>query len=464
VAWAAERKNVLSLLFYLLALLSYLRRTRGGGWRWYVLALALFVLALLSKTAVVTFPATALLCDRLILRRWTPRSFAHIVPFVLLGVLAAVLTHVVEQRNAGANIARLDPVWRPFAAAGALWFYVGKLLVPVNLAGVYERWDIGAHWPVFALALLAVPTAMYVIWRGRRRLPPQVPWGLAHYILALGPMLGLVSFNYTQFSFVADHFAYLPAIGLFVALAALADAARLRLTTSAPLHAPTDACSTPPRVPFTRQLVATLPTLAVLAVLGTLTWRQTATLWHDARSFWEETCRMSPNGWVGHYQLANLDAREQRWPQAAEHYRRAAEVKPDLHQACGFLGDALWKLGDRAGALAAYERGIAVVPYASTKWIDYRHTPADILAVLAREQGRPEHLQTAEKYLREAAGKPLFRAQIKLARYLRSQQRYAEAANFYQAALKVQQATPQEIATARQELAALPPQSGENVP
>jgi tetratricopeptide (TPR) repeat protein len=440
VAWAAERKNVLSLLFYLLALLCYLRQTRGGSWVLYALAGVLFVLGLLSKTAVVTFPATALVCDRLILRRWTLRSFARTAPLLLLGLLAAALTHHVEARNAGTNIVRLEPWWRPFAAAGAVWFYIGKVFVPTNLAGVYERWDLRAHWPVFAAALAAVPAAVYAVWRWRRRLPPQVPWGLGHYVLSLGPMLGLVSFNYTQFSFVADHFVYLPVIGLFAAIAALAEAGRVRI-----------------RAALVRRVVPTALAVGVLAVLGTLTWRQCATLWHDARSFWEETCRMSPGGWVGHYNLGNLYIRTGQTRDSAEHYRRAAAAKPDLHQAYGSLGEALALLGDRAGALEAYRRGIATVPYDSKKWVDYRHGAADVLLVLGRKD-------EAEKYLREAATKSLYRAQIRLGRYLRDERRYSEAAAFYQAAGKTKDAAPLEVTNAQRELAALPREAGAGKP
>jgi hypothetical protein len=415
VAWATERKNVLSTLFYLLALACFLRHLRRGGWLPYAATLLLFAAALLSKTAVLTLPATALLCDRLIARRWSWRGLARIAPLLVLAGAGALITAQVEAGVARASMVALSWPLRPLAAAGALWFYLGKILVPVNYPGVYARWNIPATWPIFAFALAGLPLAGFLLWKARRRLPDHVWWGLGHYVVALTPALGLIPFNYTQFSFVADHFVYLPGIGVFLALATGADRLRTWFGTGR-----------------TTWLAATVPACAVLAALGLLTWRQNTVLWKNARTFWERTVALAPGGWAGHFNLGNLDRREARWADAAEQYRLCVAARPDVYQAYGSLAEMLVQLGDRAGAVENYRTGIryALVKYRT--WTEYHFALADLLVQL----GRPDE---AEPLLREVVERKsgLAEGYVKLANFLRRQGRTGEAIAVYERALKL---------------------------
>ena len=415
VAWAAERKNVLSGLFYLLSLMCLLRNTRRPSWPVYGVSLLLFVLGLLSKTTVVTLPATAVLCDQLILRRWSWRSLARVAPMLALGLLAAWNTHRVELANSTMSMDALEPLLRPLAAAGAIWFYVGKIFVPFHFAGVYPRWDVRGSWPVFTLALAALPVAGYAVWRLRRRLSGHAVWGMGHYLLTLVPVLGLIPFNHTQFSFVADHFMYLPGIGVFVAIAAGANYVRRQLGNR-----------------WLRTVASTGVACVVLAGLGVVCWRQNATAWRDARAFWEHTISLDPNSWVGHYNLANLNIRENRLADAAEQYRLATLARPDRHQGYGRWAETLVQLGDLEGAAKAYRHAIEAVSFPSRSWTDYRHQLADVLVRLNR-------LEEAEKWLREVAQrKPqLDRGYLKLATFLHGQSRFEEAVKCYEQALKV---------------------------
>ncbi len=432
VAWAAQRKNVLSGLFYLLALALYLRNLRRGSWLEYIACIACFALALLSKTAVLTLPATALLCDRLVLRRWTWRAAARIAPLLVLTLLAAWQTQHIEQANARGSAVTLEPLLRPLVAAGALWFYLGKIIVPVHFPGVYERWDVRAAWPLFVAALATLPVVGLLIWRLRRRIPEHVLWGIGQYLIALGPVLGLIPFNYMQFAFVADHYLYLPGIGAFLAVAVVVDALRRRA-----------------RHPMPRTIIPTILVGGILITLGACTWRVSGTGWKNPRAFWENTVTMSPNGWVGHYNLANLLRRNGEHARAAEEYALCTRCRPDLHQAWGGQASELDLIGDTEGAIEAYRAALQHVPAESRKWVDYRHRLAGILTRL----DRPDE---AEALYREAvAGQPhLFRVQYRLARFLRTRGRLDEAATHYERALTTK-ATPEQLKSARRELAQL---------
>lgn len=420
VAWATQRKNVLSGLFYLLALLSYLHMTRArtpapaSRWLLYAATVFCFVLALLCKTAVVTLPATMLITDRLIHRRWTGRSLLRVLPLFVLGLVAAYITKATESGTARASFVPLESHWRPLAAAGAVWFYIGKALIPIRFPGIYPRWNLPDWWPLFTAALAALPIATVLLWRYRRRVPDATLWGLAHYVLALGPMLGLIPFNYTQHSFVADHFVYVPALGLFVALAAVLNAGRERLSP-----------------PVWRRTGAAVAAVALLIALGAKTQHQVRTAWKDPRSFWENTVRLNPGGWTGHYNLASLHWRAGALEQAAEHFTACAAARPDLHQPCGHAARLRLRLGDIEGALAAFQKGIARVPLRSKSWTDYRIEAAQLLQRL----GRPAD---AERYLRQIVEQKsqLARGHLALARFCRDQRRLDEAIDAYTQSLR----------------------------
>jgi tetratricopeptide (TPR) repeat protein len=440
VAWVTERKNVLSMLFYLLAFGTYLSASRRAGpdrraWLLYGGCLLLFVLGLLSKTAVLTLPVSALLADRLIHRRWPLLGFVRVLPMLLLSLLAAIHTSVVEHGNAS-SIVPLEPLYRPLVAAGALWFYLGKLVVPLHFPGVYPRWDPSASWPIFTVALLGLIVTAAVLWRFRRRVPGHVHWGLLHFVVALSPMLGLIPFNYTQYSFVADHFVYHASIGFFLAVAVL-------------LHALAQ------KIPMERLHIALPSALAggALAALAVISYRQCDLAWRDAEHFWVNTVMLNPGCFPAQYNLANLYLRENRPEEAVAHYRLAAQARPDLHQPVGRMARTLVRLNRREEALAAFDEAIARVEFHKVDWTSYRHEAARLLVQFGR-------LDEAERRLREAAqGKEsLARTHLELARFLRDRGRLREAIESFEAALAAQNiggrraAVQQELAAVRQRL------------
>jgi len=445
VSWAAERKNVLSGLFFLFSLIFYLRHSRRTSWPGYAACLVLYVLALLSKTATLTLPATIMLCDRLIHRRWLWRSLVQVLPMIALGLAAAKTTHDVERRNAAqkANIVFLEPELRPFAAAGAIWFYVGKIMVPVGFPGVYPRWDIPANWPVFLAAAGALPAAGLLLWGLRRRLSGHALWGMGHYVLSLAPMLGLIPFNYTQFTFVADHFVYLPTIGVFLCVAVAADFVRSRLGRG-----------------WLRNIPMTTLACAVLVALGIRSWVHNKEVWKNGTTFWEYTLELNPGCWPGQYNLANNysrtaaalqkagDVGEVRCyrEQAAEHYALAAIAKPGLYQAHRACADTLAQLRRFEEAAEHYRQALAALP----ELRKYRSMRAKYHLALGEALSRAGQSSQAEEQFRrclevEPAGAgqrakmapTQAKAHLRLANLLRIRGQLDDAIQHYQRALEL---------------------------
>ena len=218
-AWITERKNILSAVFYLGALLAYLRfaqigppaRSAAAGWRCYALALLLFVAALLSKTVTCSLPAVILLLLWWKRGRVSWRAFVPLLPMLAIGVGMGLMTVWIEKSHIGATGSEWDLSWieRTLIAGRALWFYLGKLVWPADLMFWYPRWriDVG-EWQQFIYpAAFAGLTA--ALWISRRRIGRAPIVSLLIFSGTLMPALGFFDVYPMRFSFVADHFQYL---------------------------------------------------------------------------------------------------------------------------------------------------------------------------------------------------------------------------------------------------------------
>ena len=223
VAWISEQKNTLSLVFYLAAALAYLRFHETRSKPAYYFATALFLCALLSKTTTATLPAALLVVFWW--RRGRIEWSRDVRPLIAWFVFAAALglfSAWVEKNFIGAEGGEfaLTLLQRGLLAGRIVWFYLGKLLLPLDLIFIYPRWTMDATLPwqwLFSLGLLAL---FAVLWRlrGRSRAPLAV---LLLFAGTLFPVLGFFNLYGFLFSFVADHWQYLPCLALLAAAAAL---------------------------------------------------------------------------------------------------------------------------------------------------------------------------------------------------------------------------------------------------
>ncbi len=215
VAWIYERKNVLSGLFFLLTLAALLRHHERNRPACYYLAIPLFTLALLSKASTVVLPAV------LLLYWWSARTLnarklLESLPFFVLAGAMAALTVWYESTHTGAAGPEYAAGFAErFARAGwIVAFFARKVFAPVNLCFLYPRWSVNpaavtSYAPhAVILIVLAILIAKRKTW-GRPAL-----LGVGTFLIALFPVMGFFNIYYHQHSLVADHFAYLPLIGL----------------------------------------------------------------------------------------------------------------------------------------------------------------------------------------------------------------------------------------------------------
>jgi tetratricopeptide (TPR) repeat protein len=378
VAWAAERKNVLSMMFFLLALWAYVWYTQKPALLRYAVMFFLFALGLLSKSQVITFPCLLWLLDYWPLCRigapaeagpvtrgvnvpklWSGWLVLEKVPLLLLSAASAVVT-IKAQKAGGAlqAFSRYSLLLRLETAAVSYARYLGKALWPAKLVAMYPHptklypaWQAGA-----AVFLLLLITALVLRARGQRYLAVGWFWFLG----SLVPMIGLVQVGLQA---MADRYAYIPFIGLFVmAVWLVGDWAEDRRISS-------------------RWLV--IPAVCCLLALGTLTYRQVG-YWHDTESFWSRTLALTEDNYVAHVNLGDFLLNQGRTEEAGAQFRAALAIKPEGLNANLDLGAYEDSRGDLPAAIERYQ----MVAGRATD-ADMRATAYSSLGFAYRAMGQP---------------------------------------------------------------------------
>lgn len=346
VAWIAERKNVLSGFFALLATLSWVRFL-GDGCRRRLAATGLcFGLALLAKTQVCGLPAV------LFLLAWWKRPERLRVAVAPLAVLAAAGAGIAAitiwcERHVGEILydpPRLDAVARLLVAGRAVWFYQAKLLWPADLRAIYGVWDVDPRAVGQVVLPLAAAAAMALLWGLRRHLGKGPVTAAASFLLCLAPTLGFVDFQFMRQSFVADHFAYLASIPAI----ALAVAAACRAAELLPAAG---------RLPAVR--VAAL--VLLVGLLGVAGWRR-AFVHRDEESLWRDNVERDPDCAAAHNHLGVAQLARGGVGEAIASFRTAATLDPTLADARHNWGMALQRQGRFDEAIAQYEAGLRLRP------------------------------------------------------------------------------------------------------
>jgi tetratricopeptide (TPR) repeat protein len=352
VAWISEQKNTLSLVFYLLSALSYLRFDRERRWAWYGCALGLFLLALLSKSVTATLPAALLLV--LAWRHggleWR-RDVVPLAPWLLIGAGAGLFTASVERNLIGARGPAFDltMVERTFLAGRIVWFYVGKLLWPADLAFIYPRWQVSSDW-TWGLGCAGLAAAVIALYRMRRRSPAPLT-AMLFFVGSLLPVLGFFNVYPFIFSYVADHWQYLPCLGLVALASEGAAGLARRLIQGLPTS----------RRPAAR-CAAAAAAAAALSVLFVLTWKQCG-LYRDVVTLYSDTLSKNPACWMAHNNLGAYLTEKGLPLEAIPHLREAVRLKPDQADAHNNLGNALSKVpGDSQGAISEFEAALRLDP------------------------------------------------------------------------------------------------------
>jgi len=383
VAWIAERKDVLSALFWLLTTWAYVAcvRAKGTGRQagFYLLTLVLYALGLLAKPMLVTLPLVLLILDWWPLNRLsrpiaggldagpggpTPAGDARDqrqpgrrgclphelvwekVPLLALAAASSVITFVVQQRGgAVSDLAYVSLAHRAANAVVSYGAYILKTVWPADLIAFYRY---PPSVPVVSLAVSALFFAG-VTWltvRAARRRPYLLA-GWLWYLVTLAPVIGLVQIGRQA---MADRYTYIPLIGIFVMIAwGARDLAAGKTIAVAPARKAVS------RVALPAVAVALVAALAVAA-------RAQVGHWADSTSLWTHALEVDPGNYFAHNSLGAIASDAGRTDEAIEHFSRAVRFGPDYPEAFNNLGLMYARQGRAADAVEQYRRALALNP------------------------------------------------------------------------------------------------------
>jgi Tfp pilus assembly protein PilF len=438
VAWVAERKDVLSTFFGLLALLfyaGYAQGVTGDACRvtrtesilsrvtchvshFYWLAVLFFVLGLMSKPMLVTLPLVMLLLDWWPLDRMSRvegrgsrvRSLVQEkIPFFLLSAISCVVTFIAQQKGgAVVSLVKISFAGRIENTFVSYARYLGKTFGPFHLAVLYPHpihWDAGLI--VFSL-LLVIGLSVAAVWFGRKH--PYVPTGWFWFVGTLVPVIGLVQVGIQS---MADRYTYLPLIGVFLVVVWGFDEARVRW-----------------RLP--ESLVLFLVGIFLLA--GAWGTRNQLSYWRDSETLFRHTLAVTENNYLAYNNLGTCLSEKGQLAEARDCFQKSLRIKPNNVDALCNMGSVLTRSGQWNEAVDYYHRALQIAP-------DQADVLSNLGMVLVNQKQYAEAMANFEKALQVNPDSPS--AHNNLATVLYIEHRFDEAARHFREALRLQPDNPQ---------------------
>ena len=349
VAWAAERKDVLSMFFAMTCLYAYAFYTKDFKLSKYLLCLILFALALLSKPMLVTLPFVLLLLDYWPLGRWQKalsasaknrykfagRLFWEKIPFILLTIASSTITFWAQNKGDSVSSVKVLPfVTRTANAIVSYVSYLEKTFWPVNLALFYPYEFYMPLWKILISGLILIVITAFIIYYIKKLSFLFVGW--FWYLGTLTPVIGLVQVG-TQG--MADRYTYLPSIGIAVMLAwgisSLIKSENIRKNILFPAG------------------------VTVLAILAFLTWQQCG-YWKDSITLFHQTLSVTKNNDKIHNSLGSTFLKQRKIEEAIYHYNRAINIMPYHYVYYNNRGNAYARVGRYQPAIDDYNKAIAL--------------------------------------------------------------------------------------------------------
>ncbi len=382
VGWVVEQKSLLSALFLFPAVLAWTRfadftRDRqvtdplltAHQWKLYALATLSFILALCSKTDACIVPVVLLFV--LVWKRGfiNKRDILLLVPWMILGLLAACMTIHIEHGQAGAKGHGFHfSLAQHFIIAGKdLWFYPLKLFWPWPMMAVYPRWHIShpAAWEwIFPITAFAIPLILLAF---SRKIGRGAFVAVCAYGLMISPLLGFIAFYTEEYTFVADHYQYLACIGIIVLVTEAATGIFSRLgrseKTADDLSLPTNgraSAAASAKVGGIGSWLGAAVSVLVLLTLGTMTWAQSE-IYTPPLRVWTHNIKYSPDCWLAMERVGVHEYGKGHVAAALLLFQRANELSHGGNLIVNSnLGDVYRHLGQYAKAIPYYRRSLAV--------------------------------------------------------------------------------------------------------
>ena len=365
VAWMTELKNTLSASLALGAGWAYLRFAGLGvydgvqsnrskrmvseiEWRYGILSLVLFLMAMFAKTAVSFLPATLLLITWWQRGRLTRRELAPLTLMLILVAVMGKVTFYIEHLH-GATGMEFSLGWeeRLLVSGRSFWFYLGKLFFPHPLVFIYERWDVSAApgwqyvlYPAATIGLFAL------LWWKRNTIGRGPLVALSHYYVSTSLLILIVVLYMTRYTYVSDHWQYFGCMSVFALVAAGVTPGLDWLEKKRRFLKPA--------------LVGTL-----LMGLGLLTWYQCGK-YAGIETLWRDTLARNPHAYLAYNNLGSILSGKGQMDEAIADFQKTLAIDPNFIEARNNLGNALLRTGRLNEALDQFKQAVAIAPGSAT--------------------------------------------------------------------------------------------------
>ncbi len=341
VAWVTERKDVLYGLFWILGAGAYARYARTRRQADYALTAVLFVLGLMSKPMMVTFPLILFCLDLWPLGRIGNEDWRSLIrekiPLVLISTVFCVVTMIAQKQEAMRSLVQCPLTGRIANAMLSYAGYITNMVWPANLAVFYpySAPPLVSWTSAGACAVLIVISAAVV---KRIRPAPYLLAGWVWYGVTLLPVIGIVQVGWQA---MADRYAYIPLIGLFI----------MAVWTGRDLAQ---------RWNISRASCAVAAGL-VIAALSIAAWVQ-AGYWKDSFTLFGRTLKVTQNNWLAHHSFGMALAEKGRIPAAVAHYRRSLDIRPEFEKPYNNLGVIAYQQGHYPQAVEYFSSALKYKP------------------------------------------------------------------------------------------------------
>jgi tetratricopeptide (TPR) repeat protein len=366
VAWISELKNTLSLPFFLAAAWCVVRFEQGSGRCFYFAALGLFLAAMLGKSSVVMFPCVMLLHAWWLRGRISWHDILRSAPFFLISLLLGLITlHFQLNRAIGDEPIPIGGFDSRLAIAGmALLFYLTKIFWPLTLLPIYPQWKANPPEAYQFLPWLLIIGAFVFFWMRRKTWGRHALMAFGFYFITILPVLGFVAMSYMRVGWVADHFLYIPMIGIIALAAAATGSAFAR------------ASDTGKQILFSG---------GILVAGGlTLLSHNYAAIWENEDKMWSYTLRHNWDCWQAHNRLGAREFNRGKIDVALPHFREAVRLRPDLAETRNNLGSGVLATKDTKAAIEEFREAMRLSPsiiaiqanLARALWLDGQYREA----------------------------------------------------------------------------------------
>lgn len=345
IPWVGERKTLLAAFFSLLALIAYVRYARTHQLRWFLCATLGYCLALLSKPTSTPLPLAMLVLDWWPLQRFSRRAIFEKLPLLALAAVSSLVTFTSQQRTAVVALpGEYNFVEIPMMICHNIMFYLYKLVWPANLTShnpLPAPFRLTEPW-ILAGVIGTCVLVPLMIWSLRRT--RSLVAGLLIYSLMLLPTIQIIGFSNV---IASDKYAYLPAIGLLLALACGLAQYSSRATN------PADRT-------WRIGLLGGIGALIFCAeAYGT---RQYLTVWRDTETLYRHMIALAPQAETLRARLGNLYLEQGRTEDAVAELREAARLAPNFAPIHNDLANALKSQGKFDEAIAEYAEALRLQP------------------------------------------------------------------------------------------------------